>query len=213
MDMQQNKFIVRAGIAVVFGICLLIIGFGLKDIGKTSVTVNLAPTSAELVVDGKTVDPGTIDLPKGEHTIEAFQEGFRSFSQKITVPDTETVDILLVAESDDAKQFLVDNPDQQQEIEGLSGRLFNERADRRMERYPYLTQLPLAGSKFSVSQGLAFGTKKEPESAIALYIDAPNPAERRNALKNMIDAGIKLEDVEIIFENQVNLFDQEAGGD
>lgn len=182
---------------------------------KSSSTLNikLAPTSADISIDGESVKTGNNKVKNGKHKIEAQQEGFETFEKEVDISTDDEIVIILKPNSDVGKKFLADNIIYQQEIEGLNGLVFNENADKRAQRYPYLDILPISGSKFTVAQGLAFNTKKDPETAIALYVDAPDPLERKNALKNIIDTGIKPEEVEIVFENQLNLFVQEAGGD
>jgi hypothetical protein len=211
----MNKNLVRIIFFAFTVIVLVFVGIFISRIGKIKVDIVAAPSTATVKIDGKAASNKTIYVSKGKHQFSADLKGFSSDSKTIDITKNTTVKLLLDPESDEAKQLLADNPELQLEREHIGSSDFGENSKKIGEKYPYISRLPISGTKFSVDYGLSQNTKtNQDEPAIALYITATDADERRNAISNIeqelsIDPG----SVEIIFEDYVNPFAAEANGE
>jgi hypothetical protein len=191
------------------------LGATLNRLGKIKINILAAPSTSTVKIDGKTTSKTQIYLTKGKHTFEARLNGFSSDSKTLNIAQPTTIKLLLDPQTDEAKQLLTNNPKLQLEREQIGSSDFEENSKKIGEKYPYLSQLPISGARFSVSYGLSQQTKKQNNGpTIALYIEATDAGERRNALKNIVqELNIDPSSVEIVFEGYVNPFAQEANGE
>jgi hypothetical protein len=211
----MNKTSLKIVIIVTLAALVVFSSITASRIGKFKVDIITAPSTATVRVDDKKTSHTTVYLSRGKHKFSAELNGFSSDSKTLDIEKNTSVKLLLDPQTDAAKQLLEDNPQLQLEREHIGSTTFTQNSKQISEKYPYLSQLPISGVRFSVNYGLAQRTKKTPdEAAIALYITATDAGERRNALSNIAqELSIDPSSVEIIFDDYVNPFAQEVSSE
>jgi hypothetical protein len=174
MENYQNTNSKRKWLVIVSIIFFLVVGFWLFESfihrGLVKTTIVLLPEDSSLTIDGKPSKSGSIYLKSGKHTLVASREYFDSDVKKINTDDivsSEKIYLLPKAESSQAKKWLIDHPDVQQEREVAGGS--DEARNQRLisKNYPIISQLPYENEHFKIDY--SFSSDGKPNFTITLY--------------------------------------------
>lgn len=186
----------------IIGISLAIIGLAIFILTrpKDNLVINVAPSSAEVIIDGKPYSSGGKRLEPGKYTITAKKDGFTSPSKTVTVSDDKLieVDLLLNPVTAEAYGYLRDNPDEQLEREALGGKLVDIRSDEASKKTPLINELPFIDLMYRIDYGPSHKNRQD-TAASAIYITLYDESARSQALDWIRYKGYDPEKLEIIY--------------
>lgn len=110
VDGRENKVIAALGIfggvcVVVIAICLIMQAIE-GGAGRTYLSLNIAPSEARTVIDGKEYKNGVWDMPRGTYQAEIKADGFESKTVTISVTNgTTTIYDYVVNKAEGMKWF------------------------------------------------------------------------------------------------------------
>ncbi len=159
--MVQNQ---RKLIIILF-ITAFIIGalFLLLKPKRLQVTVTAIPNDSTITLGGKTIKNGKVTLTPGIHVLKASRQYFDAHSvtidtAKIDSPK-QTIYLLPKANSPEARQWLIDHPTIQQEIERVGGINAARVRQQLISDYPILTSLPHETLDYKISYSTGIDPK------------------------------------------------------
>lgn len=189
--------------------------FSMRDAGKATVEIFVIPEDAKVQANGEDIGSGRQKLKPGNYTFSATKDGF-SKDEYTTVVDEEGASIYLlpVPKSEEALQWLEDNPEIVAEREALAGErasvngaAFNK-ANPIVSVLPYSTYEPLNGIEGPFS--IDYGPTDERPNGIFLVVTTVSPNGRQNALTWLREQGFDPVDYDIQFPDYPGLFNTEA---
>lgn len=182
--------------------------FNAGRIGKVKLVLTIAPRAAQVTVDGKAISSTSIYVKKGKHTVNASLSGFQSASRTVEVQKETTVTMALPPQGQAGTEYLLNHPDAQRQLQAIGDAGATKTGEILARKYPYLDQLPILTSNFTVYQAAPVRSKVAPGDAdIALRVTAYSPIDRARAVDRIReDLGIDPSTVEIIFAQAPNIF-------
>lgn len=190
--------------SVLFALLLLYsVGISISRIGKTRVDITVIPQDAAVMINGSKSSSGSKYLKPGSYTFSASKEGFSDYAQEVTI-GKEKVQIGLVPEptSDEAFEWIANNPDIQTEREALGGIAAAQKGAAIIEKDPIIASLPYTSvvGPFTID----YGYSEQRENKIFITIRNSSPDGRANALQWIRERGIDPTDLEIRYADFTN---------
>lgn len=184
--MDYKKYLYYLGILVILGAVIFFAITGLSRRGKVKVNLVVAPSKAEVVIDGKQTKSKTVYLKPGEHT---FIVSFENFETTKYIQDVSVnPEVLLTAfpKSDSAREYLQKNPEENAIFEKIGG-IYQENVNKKTnESYSFLKDLPIEQRYFSIYNGAPLNSKvKDGDFAAAMYVRADSVYGRTSAVNSM----------------------------
>lgn len=174
--LTKRNLLLIAGI-VIGGVLLLGIVSVLNGRNKVKVTILASPMDSKLTLDGKHIRPGEKSIKKGRHTLTAkrdhFDEETVQFDTAALGP-TKTVGIILNANDEAGRKYLLDNQEEQMLREKISGNEFTDQTAALLKRYPFTAHLPYEVPKFKVDYAVQKDKSVVFTITLHIYGDAPN---------------------------------------
>ncbi len=209
-----NKFIREHKLITAYISLLLVtaVGFGVytvvSRIGKEPVMVYLVPGDASLTVDGKRTGTGTAYLTPGTYQITASKDGFKRYTASITITtnNTETIDIALEPDSDEARRWQRDHIKQYLAVEARAGARANTEGEKFSQLNPITSRLPFENLLYTI--GYRADPADPSDNSIIIEIDALQ-GYRNAALKKITELGYDPTDFKINFRNYESPFGNE----
>lgn len=203
--MKRN---VKIGLVVAL---LIGTGFGvvsylnyLKHRGKVAVIVRVSPSDAEVTIDGHRFPSGkTVYLEPKRYTFKAARQYFEEASSTMEVTmDNKVREVVLIlgAESNEAKAFLIDHPSEQTLRESLGGKLANEQGEAARNKTPLVELLPFIDREFRIDYGPSVQNPDDP-TAIAITITSTSESSKQEALNWIKFKGYDPAVLEMIYKN------------
>jgi len=154
--------------------------------GKIKVDLIVAPSKAEVLIDGKYVKSKTVYLKPGEHTFVVSFENFESTKVVQDVSVNPEVLLAAVPKTDSAREYLLKNPEENSILEKIGG-IYQENANKKTaESYPFLSELPIEQRYFAIYNGAPLRSKvKNGDFAAAMYVKADSAYGRSLAVNSM----------------------------
>jgi hypothetical protein len=175
----------------------------LSNTGKTQVSIRVIPKDAMVYVNDKPSSAGDIYLKPGAYKISAKKKGFNDYTQTIEVGE-EDIELGLIPtpQSEEAKEWLANNPKIQQERETIGGINANRSGLERKEESPIVYNLPVTDifGPFSID----YGPSAARENGVYLTISDSSPEGRANAIKWIRQHNQDPTDLEIRYPDFVN---------
>lgn len=198
-------------IALVLFIILVIFSVytAVDRIGKEKVSIVVIPADSHIYLNDKKIDSGDIYLTEGTYTFTAKKDGFKSDSQVIkVVKGGVSVGLLPKPESEEAKQWVKNNPTIQMQREGIAGDMAVLRGRYIEDQTPLIKELPYTdiNAPFSIDYG-ASPTRKY---GVVIYISNSTPYGRQAALKWIRQQGVNPSDLEIYYNDFTNPITEEG---
>lgn len=197
MTMNINKQLLAAlavGLLILVGGILFLFTLESRR-GKLPVNIAAFPDSAVINIDDKRFSTGRQYLTPGEHSITASNEGYETLEQTVVVEtDGQYIGLILVPESDEAKQ---QSAEQALERENIGGTIASQRGQLLRERYPLINDLPhfdIAGP-----YRIEYRFDEDNHDHIYIYINYSVPEGRIAALDWIRSQDYDVEDYDIRF--------------
>ncbi|NBU81259.1 MAG: hypothetical protein EBS55_06395 [Flavobacteriaceae bacterium] len=102
--------------------------------GKIKVDLIVAPSKAEVLIDGKYVKSKTVYLKPGEHTFVVSFENFESTKVVQDVSVNPEVLLAAVPKTDSAREYLLKNPEENSILEKIGG-IYQENANKKGDSF------------------------------------------------------------------------------
>ncbi len=162
--------------------------------GKTPVEIVIAPSDADVQINGEVRRSRATHLTPGEYTINASRDGFEDYVSTIVV-DKEPlqIPILLLPINDEGWRVMDEQSDIFLIVEGLVGDQAAMEGEMVRQSLPIIRNLPHRSLLFSIDYRMAEGSDTE----IILQITADNDVDRGYALDQIRNWGFDPEDFEI----------------
>ena len=170
---------------------------------NSAITIEAAPRSSTVKIDGKTVDTGTNKIVAGKHTIEVSHDGFDSQSQTVStsVGQTAYAGFVLSPNSPDTKNWYQDITEDQKLSETISSHVSDYNSHQATQANSLLQELPVSfgdghGGLVTIDSGVPVQGSSQP----AVYVTAQTPADRQSALDWMRSNGYNPATMDIVFK-------------
>jgi len=185
----------------------------ISRIGKTEVTVNIAPLTAQLYIDNEEGGGGVNYLKPGKYTFVAKKKGFADAEVVVDVgTNSQSVDLLLVPNSPEGRKYLDENPEERRAYENLTSEIAKKKGKEMRGNAPIISQLPhtdLVGP-FSID----YGPNLEEPGQVTLIVSNSTPAGRLAALQWIKDQGQNPSEINIVYSDFLSpLTEPGKGGD
>lgn len=207
--MKRIAMIFLLGIVTLMLLLFMVDSFLHDNSGKNAkLEIEVVPASSTIMLDGKKIKAGVVEVKPGKYKVSASREGFETSSQDITVASGEQkyLGFALQPNSDETASWYEDRPDDRQFSEGLSSRTYDQASEDLLTRYPLFRELPSSEIDFTIDYGISV---KNPDdtSRYALHIKASTPALRQSAIEWVRFMGYDPTDYEFYFRDLNNIFE------
>jgi len=184
---------------------LIIIGIIINAlIPRATLLFSVAPESVKVMINGKSHDVTngqSITIAPGEVTIEISRDEFSSYSEKLTVKNHETKEILVAldAQTEIAKQLLL-TAGAQKIIQRVGGKKVQQGGDALMKAYPLLKELPISDKFYKI---LPCDSVQYPNdsSKIAICVQLFDLEAKQSAIDEITRRGFDVANYEMIYQD------------
>ncbi len=159
---MRNRKLPRVFMLIFVLIVALLVGLflaqSLSHRGKIKINLVALPEDSQIQVDGKIKKAGANYLTPGEHKLSATREYFDEYIDKINTNNLkagDTIYLLPVASSAQAKKWLSDNPEVQAQRVAAGGVQSAQHQDLLTKKYPFLKSLPHENSDYRIDYVLS----------------------------------------------------------
>jgi hypothetical protein len=199
---QRNKlYVIGAGLVALFIFYQIVVA--LSRAGETKVRLVVVPNDSTVSVNNKVVKGRTLYLGQGEYTFSAKKDGWNTDTQSVHV-GKEAVQVGLIPDpaSEQAQQFLKDNPDVQLQREAVGGLRANTKGEELRGNNPIINSLPYTQESppFTIDYGLS----QERKGDVFLIVSDSSPNGREAAVDWIRQQGLDPTNVDITFSGFVN---------
>jgi hypothetical protein len=146
--------------------------------GLTGIKVVVLPEDSSLKLDSQSVKAGRIYVHPGTHTFIASRQDFDSDTETFSTNDLQKGDVIYVlpvANSQTAKQWLIDHPDIQRDREAAGGSEAVRKQRILTTKYPILSKLPYENLHYKIDYSIEDSSK--PSFTVTLYAIINRPSE------------------------------------
>lgn len=200
ISIRQKMWLILGGFIFIVIIVSII---ALQRIGKTEVNIEVIPGDAKVLINKKEAGSGTHYLKPGEYTFSATKPGFKEYSVKLTISnETENIGLVPEPNSQEAYDWLKENPDIQQDRESIGGEMSSRVGQEVEDTTPIIKDLPYIDeyAPFAID----YGSDKSNANSSFLIISDSTPVGRVAALSWMADNGYDPTDFNIRFDDFIN---------
>lgn len=197
---MNKQLLLPIGIALAFIVIVVIVIINAVT-PRATLLFSLAPSEATVSINGKKQEvknQQSITVSPGELTVVTSRSEFADDTQKITIKNGETYNIIVILSAQtEAALKLLQTPESQQIMEQRAGREVQKASEKANEEYPILSILPINDKYYNI---LACSSEKYPDdrTKVAVCIKLYDPEAKESALNEITSRGFKLEDYEII---------------
>lgn len=180
---------------------LLFLGFlTIRSAAPKNLVLDVAPYSAKVLLNGKTISIGSHYLKPGNYTVVASMEGFSTASQTFNISKGKAarIGLLLNPTSQVGYDYLSNHPKEQLHREALGGSNFSRQESSASRKTPLINELPFIDQYYKIDYGKS---RQHPtnSSATAIYITLYGPNGKDQALEWIRFKGYDPNKLEIIY--------------
>lgn len=188
----------------------VLLGYNLalsRPAATSTIATKVAPHGSRLTIDSKGVDEGNTAVIPGRHIVVASHKNFKTKSKTVIVKDGATgyAGFILDPVSFNTTDWYNDHPDDQKAAEGVSDFLSDYSTQAALNNNSLLQLLPTSfgdrGDTVTINSGVPVPGSSQP----AIYIDAPTPELRREALEWIKNRGYNISTMDIVFNQETDL--------
>lgn len=204
---KSHKKIFVLFILTLSALFVLLIYTVATTINKEKVRIYVIPNDANIVLNGRTVRPGTSYLDTGTYSYTIEKDGFKKFEDSISVgiSNSNVIDVALVPESTEALEWTKDNASKYSGYEARAGIQAAEDGQKFTEVNPITKHLPIRNLVYAI--GYRSDTGDSSGNSIILIIDASS-IYRKAAIDKIRDMGYDPTNFKIEFKDYRNPFDE-----
>lgn len=197
---KRTLIIILITTVVLLGVGLLVY----QLIPHGTLKMSVAPDEVTVTINGKerTVTTGdSIRVDPGELTIEISRDEFDPHTEKLTIKNGETVEILvaLFPKTKNAKALL-NTEKSDAVIQRVTGRAMEATASQLRKDYPIISSLPIKDKYYTVT---ICESEKHPNDTtkVAICIELYNLEAKQAAIDDIAERGFNLNNYEHYFVN------------
>jgi hypothetical protein len=204
---------IRLLIIIFASLTVILLYFIFKNINKQEDTLTFAPGYVTIKVNDKIFKKTKcneklcqIKIPKNADTISLEKQNFKTVSDDLKNNSDNQLFLISSPENSAGTEQYNDDKLLQTQIQNASSEQFSYGSKKIAEKYPFLDQLNIYGSGFTVGYGQPSYSNRD-QYDVALYIDAQTPNYRLNAIDSIIDElGVSPSEIEVIYNDFNNPF-------
>lgn len=151
---RNRKIFLTIIIIAIFSFILFLVVQSVQNKGKTKLEIKKLPGDAKVSINNKKVNGSSAYLEKGDYTIKAEREGFKSETRQISIEPSKDnnpkVFITLTPNSIKGNEWVKKNEEKYQKFEKDAGIYYNKKSENKLTTYPIIKDLPLRSSLYSV---------------------------------------------------------------
>ena len=183
--MQNNrKVILFSALGIVLFIILLVVWGAHLHALSGKLTLEVAPSGSDVILNDSGVTEGTIRVRPGEQKITVTRKGFATYNQTITIKPNETqyTGVSLVSNDPSTSNWYVTHPKDQKKAEGISSKNFDQSSKQTVNANPIVKDLPFIDDRngFRVDYG-ASQLHPHDSHALAIIITTDGTEESKQA--------------------------------
>jgi uncharacterized protein YraI len=195
-----------------FILLVLILSFAIVvRAGQTStdtyLQIQVAPSGAQVAIDGHSAGSGKYEINPGEHTITVSRQGFATQTSGANVRAGQTAyfGAILEPNSSATQDWYNKHSSDQQLSQVIADRGSDYNSASNTQANPFLAQLPLSygdgnGGQITIAPGVPLSGSSQP----AIYVNATTPAERQGVLTYMRSRGYDPATMDMVFYDTSN---------
>lgn len=213
---NRHKVGITVGIVVVIfvGLFIYLAVTAVTQIGKARVELSIAPSGAELLINDKKMQPGTLYLEPGRYTITLRKAGFETRTEQriiSTANENLRIPMSLIPVSKDAEAEMKAKNDEYLANEAIGGELAQAFGQEVREKNSIISYLPYRTSFYTI--GYQNDSSDKSNTSIIVTIDA-NEGDRAKAVAQIERWGYDATTMNIQFRAYTNPFNRstEEGG-
>lgn len=176
---NKNKLLVAGSILLFLFVVLITLSFTQSS---KNLSIEVAPDSADLTLDGKKISSGDISVSVGSHTIKASMAGFGTVTKKVDV-STKIVSVALLLDptTQEGLDFLKSHPKEQLHRESIGGKNTEDRAREIAKKTPLIKYLPFIDREFRIDYGASANNRAD-TTASAIYVTYYSASGKQQAI-------------------------------
>lgn len=202
---KKHPYLLLAGVVIVILVVVLTV-VTVRRLYSGSLRIVVAPTTAEIMIDGKKYQNGLYEGMKiGTVQAKIAAEGFESESFDLDLAAGETTKLYLCLKTDNPELLQTED---YVEACALVKEYYGEREKEEFwQKYPIANDIPIVVEKYSqnytnyIYYRIDLGEYENCEGAICLKITDISGGNYERALQTMRDKGYNPDDYEIIYED------------
>lgn len=201
MNINKKLLFLGGGLIV-----LLLIVFAITTIHKrpltAKLTIQVAPKSSVITLNGKKVKASIISVKPGEYKVSASHSGFAEKTQtiKLSKDASQYVGLVLISNATSTANWYSSHPEDQTLVEVITGKTVSNDSEAQQKTIPLIKELPFIDQLFRVDYGVSKLKPTDP-SAVAIYIKYYSDAGKQEALDWLKFKGYEPSALEIIYVN------------
>ncbi|MFA5004374.1 MAG: hypothetical protein WC498_03830 [Candidatus Saccharimonadales bacterium] len=171
-----------APVLLALGVVVIIVLIILHKSANT--TIYLAPSVANLQLDGKTIKPGGHYIVPGKHTLRATMTGFSDGTKSFVVPTKGATKVFLALSPNSVvgEQWYANHPDDNNLYQSIVQNEATSTSREQVTRLPLIKELPHVDNFYRVDYGKSLKNPNDPV-ATALYITVYSAAGKQQAIQ------------------------------
>ncbi len=195
--MKRNKIMVIIGL---LGLAVLLVVWGLTR-QSPNVNLQVGPKDSAILLDGANISPGKQHLKPGTHQLKVTHSGFAEQEQTVIAPakGLVTVAIVLLPNSDEGRQWLIDHPGDAVAREGVASQAVGQTTSEIQRKNPLVAYLPFIDQLYRIDYGPSVAHPEDP-TAVAIHITYFSDAGKQQALDWIKFKGVDPANLEIVYE-------------
>ncbi len=215
MNKSQKRILIIVSVILVVAIAF----YGsvlFSRLGKFKLEIVAAPHDSTLTVDAQPLNEGVIYIAKGMHSFTAERQYFGKVMKKVDTAELEYGQKLFLmpsANSEEAKKWLQEHPEAQQEREAAAGAEQEQVTTKLLKNYPILSELPRENLHYKIDYSISDDQKVKLLITTYGIINGPSDYPfylqqtklyRQEALDFLSDNGVKPNDLRIEYTPRIN---------
>lgn len=195
MNIQNSKWLITLGIVGIVAAIIYFTTSGVSRINKEEVIFNVAPSSAKITANGKTIGSGSQYLAPGTYEIAVSAKNFNTKKQQIIVTkgDKQQVFVALSAANEEGVKWIEAHQRAYLDIEGKGGEYLAQKGKEKRDAFPIIELLPYTEDNYTI------GYKSPSEDRLIITIHATSSLDRQVALSRIKSWGYDPANYEIDF--------------
>ncbi len=183
----------------------------ISRIGLTGINIIAIPEDSTITMNGREIKPGKIYLKPGTYIFTASREYFDKIEAAIDTKDLlvpNTIYLQPKPNSEEALDFLLNNPEIQEEREAASGVESEAIQKKLIEKNPVIESLPHENSRFKIDYSVTDSLTLRYIVTLYPIINGPQDYERykqqiklykQESIKYLEDNGVNIKKSDIVF--------------
>lgn len=198
------KYLVIAAIILSLATMAYLVYATIYRSDKVKVDIFVVPGNAKITLNNTASGSGTVYIQPGSYEVLVEKDGFTTHKEVVNIAKPSgAINVALVPESAEAKEWAEKNNDKYVQFEGRVGKQANEEGKKVIETNPIVEMLPYKNLIIGI------GYQNDPEDpsgkSIIITVHAPE-GYRQSAINKIVSWGYDPAELKIVFKEYENPF-------